>query len=150
MSQNSRSQNSRTRHRAARARGLAIIELLIVVVIVALLFAIAIPQFGRVQLRPVTKPDSVVGPNASGPLTVRVTGWRGRSVPGVPVRFEVSGRGGAVTPTTATTDSAGLATTTWIVRDTTKSVVFTASVDGQSARTSVPVRVAAAGPAARP
>jgi hypothetical protein len=143
------SQDSRGGKSGAHGRGLAIIELLIVLVIVALLFAIAIPQFSRVQLRPVTRPDSVVAPNASGPLTVRVTGWRGRTVPGVTVRFEATGRGGAVTPTTATTDSAGLAATTWIVRDTTKSVTFTASVDGQSARTSVPVRVSAAA-ASRP
>ena len=123
--------------------GLATIELLIVLVIEAILLAIAIPQFGRVQVRTVVAPDSVVAPNASGPLTVRVTGWRDRAVPGVTVRFEATGRGGAVTPTTATTDSTGTATTTWIVRDTASGIVFTAAVEGQKARASVPVRVAA-------
>ena len=123
--------------------GLAIIELLIVLVIVAILLAIAIPQFGRVQVRTVVAPDSVVAPNASGPLTVRVTGWRGRAVPGVTVHFEATGRGGAVTPTTAATDSTGTAATTWIVRDTASGIHFTAAVEGQKARASVPVRVAA-------
>lgn len=122
-------------------RGLAIVEMLVVFVIVALLFAIAIPQFSRVDVRPVVKPDSVVAPNASGPLSVRVVGWRGRAVPGATVRFEATGRGGAVTPTSAVTDSAGVATTTWIVRDTSRSVVFTAAVDGQKARVALPVRV---------
>jgi Tfp pilus assembly major pilin PilA len=125
------------------ARGLAIIELIIVLVIVTLLLAIAIPQFSRVEVRPVVAPDSVVAPNASGPLTVRVTSWRGRTVPGVTVRFEATGRGGAVTPTTAVTDSTGQATTTWIVRDTSTSAVFNASVEGQKARVSLPVRVSA-------
>jgi prepilin-type N-terminal cleavage/methylation domain-containing protein len=125
-------------------RGLAIVEMLIVLVIVALLFAIAIPQFSRVDVQPVTKPDTVVAPNASGPLSVRVVGWRGRAVPGATVRFEASGRGGAVTPTSAVTDSAGVATTTWIVRDTSRSVVFTAAVEGQKARVSLPVRVSGA------
>jgi prepilin-type N-terminal cleavage/methylation domain-containing protein len=130
------------RRRAGRG-GLAIIELLIVLVIVAILLAIAIPQFGRVQVRTVVAPDSVVAPNASGPLTVRVTGWRGRAVPGVTVHFEATGRGGAVTPTTAATDSGGTATTTWIVRDTASGIVFSAAVEGQKARAAVPVRVAA-------
>ncbi|MDQ3949183.1 MAG: Ig-like domain-containing protein [Gemmatimonadota bacterium] len=124
-------------------RGFSIIELLIVLVIVVILLAIAIPQFGRVELRPVAAPDSVVAPNASGPLTVRVTGWRGRPVPGVTVRFEATGRGGAVTPTSAVTDSAGRATTTWIVRDTSTSAVFVAAVEGQRARIAAPVRVSA-------
>ena len=128
--------------RRAPERGFSVIELLIVVVIVVILLAIAIPQFGRVELRPVVAPDSVVAPNASGPLTVRATGWRGRAVPGVTVRFEATGRGGAVTPTSAVTDSAGRATTTWIVRDTSTVAVFGASVPGQRARIAVPVRVA--------
>jgi hypothetical protein len=64
------------------------------------------------------------------------------------VRFEATGPGGAVTPTTAATDSTGMATTTWIVRDTASGVVFTAAVEGQKARASVPVRVAARPPAA--
>jgi len=128
--------------RALRS-GLAIVELVIVFVIVALLFAIAIPQFGRVELRAVAAPDSVVAPNASGPLTVRVTTWRGRAVPGATVRFEATGRGGAVTPTTAVTDSSGRATTTWIVRDTATAAVFGASVEGQRSRVSIPVRVSA-------
>lgn len=141
--------------RGAVARGFSIVELLIVLVIVVILVAIAIPQFGRVGLRPVVAPDSVVAPNASGPLTVRVTGWRGRPVPGVTVRFEATGRGGAVTPTSAVTDSAGRATTTWIVRDTSTAAVFGASVEGQRARIAVPVRVspgrgASAAPAATP
>jgi prepilin-type N-terminal cleavage/methylation domain-containing protein len=129
--------------RRAPARGFSIIELLIVLVIVVILLAIAIPQFGRVQLRTTAGPDSVVAPNASGPLTIRVTGWRGRPVPGVTVRFEATGRGGAVTPTSAVTDSSGRATTTWIVRDTSTVAVFGASVQGQRARVAVPVRVAA-------
>jgi Tfp pilus assembly protein FimT len=124
-------------------RGLAIVEILIVLVIVALLFAIAIPQFSRVAVRPVVQPDSVVVTNASGPLSVRVVGWRGRAVPGVTVRFEATGRGGAVTPTSAVTDSGGLASTTWIVRDTSRSVVFSASIEGQKSRVTVPVRVSA-------
>jgi prepilin-type N-terminal cleavage/methylation domain-containing protein len=141
--------------RGAVARGFSIVELLIVLVIVVILVAIAIPQFGRVGLRPAVAPDSVVAPNASGPLTVRVTGWRGRPVPGVTVRFEATGRGGAVTPTSAVTDSAGRATTTWIVRDTSTAAVFGASVEGQRARIAVPVRVSAgrrasAAPAAAP
>lgn len=130
-----------TLERRAPARGFSIVELLIVFVIVVILVAIAIPQFGRVGLRPVVAPDSVVAPNASGPLTVRVTGWRGRPVRGVTVRFEATGRGGAVTPTSAVTDSAGRATTTWIVRDTATAAVFGASVEGQRSRITVPVRV---------
>jgi prepilin-type N-terminal cleavage/methylation domain-containing protein len=129
--------------RKAPAHGFSVIELVIVLVIVVILLAIAIPQFGRVGLRPVVAPDSVVAPNASGPLTVRVTGWRGRPVPGITVHFEATGRGGAVTPTSAVTDSAGLATTTWIVRDTSTSAVFGAAVEGQKARVDVPVRVPA-------
>jgi prepilin-type N-terminal cleavage/methylation domain-containing protein len=129
--------------RVARERGFSIIELLIVLVIVVILAAIAIPQFSRVQLRRVAAPDSVVAPNASGPLTVRVTGWRGRPVPGMTVRFEATGRGGAVTPTSAVTDSAGRATTTWIVRDTSTATTFVAAVEGQRGRVAVPVRVSA-------
>ena len=141
--------------RSAPARGFSVVELLIVLVIVVILVAIAIPQFGRVQLRPVVAPDSVVAPNASGPLTVRVTGWRGRPVPGVTVRFEATGRGGAVTPTSAVTDSAGRATTTWIVRDSSTSAVFAAAVQGQRSRVALPVRVslgrgASTAPAAAP
>jgi prepilin-type N-terminal cleavage/methylation domain-containing protein len=127
----------------APARGFSIVELLIVIVIMVILVAIAIPQFGRVRLRTTAAPESVVAPNASGPLTVRVTGWRGRPVPGVTVRFEATGRGGAVTPTSAVTDSAGRATTTWIVRDTSTAAVFGASVQGQRSRVAVPVRVSA-------
>jgi prepilin-type N-terminal cleavage/methylation domain-containing protein len=129
--------------RGALERGFSVIELLIVLVIVVILLAIAIPQFGRVELRPVVAPDSVVAPNASGSLTIRATGWRGRPAPGVTVRFEATGRGGAVTPTSAVTDSAGRATTTWIVRDTSTSTVFVATVEGQRARAAVPVRVSA-------
>jgi prepilin-type N-terminal cleavage/methylation domain-containing protein len=129
--------------RGALERGFSVIELLIVLVIVVILLAIAIPQFGRVELRPVVAPDSVVAPNASGPFTIRATGWRGRPAPGVTVRFEATGRGGAVTPTSAVTDSAGRATTTWIVRDTSTSTVFVATVEGQRARAAVPVRVSA-------
>jgi prepilin-type N-terminal cleavage/methylation domain-containing protein len=130
--------------------GFSVIELLIVLVIVVILLAIAIPQFGRVQLRPVVTPDSVVAPNASGRLTVRATGWRGRPAPGITVRFEATGRGGAVTPTSAVTDSAGQATTTWIVLDTTTSATFVATVEGQRARVAVPVRVSARGATAVP
>jgi prepilin-type N-terminal cleavage/methylation domain-containing protein len=129
--------------RGALERGFSVIELLIVLVIMVILLAIAIPQFGRVELRPVVAPDSVVAPNASGPLTVRVTGWRGRPASGVTVRFEATGRGGAVTPTSAVTDSAGQATTTWIVRDTSTSAVFVVAAEGQRARLAVPVRVSA-------
>jgi prepilin-type N-terminal cleavage/methylation domain-containing protein len=136
--------------RRAVAHGFSVIELLIVLVIVVILLAIAIPQFGRVQLRPVTVPDSVVAANASGPLTVRATGWRGRPAPGVTVRFEATGRGGAVTPTSAVTDSAGQATTTWIVRDTSTSTVFVATVEGQRSRVALPVRVFAGRSATTP
>jgi Tfp pilus assembly major pilin PilA len=129
--------------RRALERGFSVVELLIIFVIVAILVAIAIPQFGRVNVRPVVVPDSVAAPNASGPLTVRVTGWRGRPVPGVTVRFEATGRGGAVTPTSAVTDSGGQATTTWIVRDTSTVTVFRATVEGQRARVAAPVRVSA-------
>jgi prepilin-type N-terminal cleavage/methylation domain-containing protein len=127
----------------ALARGFSVIELLIVLVIVVLLLAIVIPQFGRVELSTVAGPGPVAAANASGPLTVRVTGWRGRPVRGVTVRFEATGRGGAVTPTSGVTDSAGQATTTWIVRDTSTSVVFVATVEGQRSQVRVPVRVSA-------
>jgi prepilin-type N-terminal cleavage/methylation domain-containing protein len=136
--------------RRAHERGFSIIELLIVLVILVILAAIAIPQFSRVQLRSLAAPDSVVAPNASGPLTIRVAGWRGRPVRGVTVRFEATGRGGAVTPTSAVTDSAGQATTTWIVRDTSTAATFVATVDGQRSRIAVPVRVSAARAAAVP
>jgi prepilin-type N-terminal cleavage/methylation domain-containing protein len=136
--------------RRANRRAFSIIELLIVLVILVILAAIAIPQFSRVQLRSVAAPDSVVAPNASGPLTIRVTGWRGRPVPGVTVRFEATGRGGAVTPTSAVTDSAGQATTTWIVRDTSTATTFVATIEGQRSRVAVPVRVSAARAAVAP
>jgi prepilin-type N-terminal cleavage/methylation domain-containing protein len=139
-----------TRAGPARERGFSPIEMVIVLVIVAILLAIAIPQFGRTEVRAVVAPDSVVAPNASGALSVRVTGWRGRPVPGATVRFEATGRGGAVTPTSVVTDSAGRATPTWIVRDTMTRTTFVASVEGQRSRVALPVRVARPRAAAAP
>lgn len=97
--------------RAVRS-GFTISEIVIVLVIIAILLLITIPQFTRPNLAAVTVPDSLVAPNASGAVAVRVTSRRGTPQRGVIVRFEVQGRG-TVTPDEVPTDSAGLATAAW-------------------------------------
>lgn len=54
-----------------------------------------------------------VGAQLPQPLTVKVTDSKGRGVPGVPVDFSVSSLGGSVTPTSASTNADGVASSRW-------------------------------------
>ena len=106
-------------------------ETVIVLVIIALLLLIAIPQFTRPSVAAVTAPDSVVAPSATGPIAVRVMS-RGASQSGVMVRFEAEGKG-RVVPAEATTDSAGVARSTWTAAADTGELVVTVRAGGRAA-----------------
>lgn len=59
-----------------------------------------------------------VGAPLPQPAVVRLTDLNGQPVPGVPVTFAVTGGGGSVTQTQATSTSAGLAQATWTLGTT--------------------------------
>ena len=133
--------------RAAR-NGFTISEIVIVLVIIAILLLITIPQFTRPNLEVVTVPDSLVAPNASGAVAVRVTSRGGAPQRGVMVRFEAQGRG-TVSPEEAATDSAGVATTTWRAMPDTGALTIRARAAGR-AQPEVVLRTRVRAPSAAP
>ncbi len=67
------------------------------------------------------------------PLQVKVKDAQGNPIPGVVVSFSDGGAGGVVSPSTATTDSTGIATTTYTTGTKAGTVMITASASGLSA-----------------
>jgi hypothetical protein len=116
--------------RAAR-RGFSILETVAILVIIAILLLIVIPQFTRPSLAAVAGPDSVVTPGSFGKLAVKVTSAQGAPQRGVTVRFEVEGKGG-VNPVEASTDSTGVAHTTWQAATDTGELNVTARAAGRA------------------
>jgi len=140
--------------RTAR-NGFSIFETVAILIILALLLLIVIPQFTRPTLAAVLAPDSVVAPGSFGKLSVKVSNSSGRPQRGVTVRFEVEGKG-SVSPSEASTDSAGVAQTIWQAAADTGALSVTARAAGRSRpalviHTSVrgPVAAAPGAPAAR-
>ena len=93
-------------------RGLTVLELVIIVIIIGLLLLIAVPRFTAPSLATMATPDSVVAPNATGEVAVKVTSRRGAPQRGVKIQFESTGSG-TVTPSEVETDSTGTAKATW-------------------------------------
>jgi hypothetical protein len=93
-------------------RGLTVLELVIIIIIIGVLLLIAVPRFTAPTLVSMAAPDSVVAPNATGEVAVKVTSRRGAPQPGVKIQFEATGRG-TVTPEEVVTDSTGTARATW-------------------------------------
>ena len=136
----------------AASSGFTTSEIVIALVIVAILLLIAIPQFSRPNLTTVTAPDSVVSPEASGTIAVRVTSRGGAPQRGVSVTFEAQGKG-SVTPAEVRTDSAGVATSIWRAAPDTGAVSITVRAAGRARPEIVlrtRVRGAASVPLARP
>jgi hypothetical protein len=137
-------------------RGIAVMELVVVALIVIVLLAIAIPRFTRPTLDLVSGPAASVAPGATGALAVRVTSWRGAALADVPVVFE-PGEGMAVTPTTARTDSSGVATATWFAGPAPGERTIVAHLEGRltpsvriAVRATAPRAPAVAPPSATP
>lgn len=95
-----------------RQRAFTVFEVVIILLIIAVLLAIAIPQFTAPTLTTVSAPDSVVASGSAGPVAVRVSRRGGASQAGVRVRFETEGKG-EVIPAEVVTDSTGVATSEW-------------------------------------
>src|SRR3954468_1284780 len=93
-------------------RGLTVLELVIIVIIIGLLLLIVVPRFTGPTLVSMTAPDSVVAPNATGEVAVKVTNRSGAPQQGVKIQFEATGKG-TVTPEEVQTDSTGTARATW-------------------------------------
>lgn len=129
--------------------GFSILETIAILVIIAILLLIAIPQFTRPTLAAVAVPDSVVAPGSFGPLAIKVLSSSGVPQRGVPVRFEVEGKG-SVTPAEASTDSTGVARVLWQAAPDTGTLIVTARAAGR-ARPTVVIRARVRGqPAAAP
>jgi hypothetical protein len=116
--------------RAVR-RGFSVFETVAILVIIAILLLIVIPQFTRPSLVAVSGPDSVVAPASFGNLAVKVTNGGGTPQRGVSVRFEVEGKGN-VSPTEASTDSAGVAHVVWQASPDTGTLNVTARAAGRA------------------
>lgn len=116
--------------------GFSILETVAILVIIALLLLIVIPQFTKPSLAAVAGPDSAVTPGSFGALAVKVTSSTGTPQRGVTVRFEVEGKG-SVTPVEASTDSTGVAHTTWQAAADTGSLSVTARAAGRARPTVV-------------
>jgi len=121
--------------RSAR-RGFSILETVAILIIIALLLLIVIPQFTKPSLAAVAGPDSVVAPGTFGAIAVKVTTANGTPQRGVTVRFEVEGKG-SVNPVEASTDSTGIARTTWQAAADTGALDVTARAAGRARPTVV-------------
>jgi hypothetical protein len=120
----------------AERRGFSILETVAILVIIALLLLIVIPQFTKPTLAAVAGPDAVVAPGTFGALAVKVTSSNGTPQRGVTVRFEVEGKG-SVTPAEVSTDSTGVARTTWQAAPDTGALNVTARAAGRARPTVV-------------
>jgi hypothetical protein len=112
-------------------RGFSVFETVAILVIIAILLLIVIPQFTRPSLAAVSGPDSVVAPASFGNLAVKVTDGRGTPQRGATVQFEVEGKGN-VSPTEASTDSAGVAHVVWQASPDTGTLNVTARAAGRA------------------
>jgi hypothetical protein len=81
----------------------------------------------------------LIGTQLSTPLTVKVTTSAGAAVKGALVNFAVASGAASVTPTSATTDSSGVAKTSVKLGTTAGAVQITASVAGTSLSTTFSV-----------
>ena len=72
------------------------------------------------------------------PLTAQVTDLYGNAIPNVPVTWAVTAGGGSLTSTTATTNSTGLATTTWTLGRVGGGTVNTVTATVQSVTGTIP------------
>ncbi|MDB4891169.1 MAG: hypothetical protein JWL61_3024 [Gemmatimonadetes bacterium] len=79
--------------------------------------------------------SAVVGTAVAAAPTVLVQDGDGRAVAGATVSFAVTSGGGSVTPTTATTNANGVATTAWTLGTIAGANVLTASSGNTSAKT---------------
>lgn len=116
--------------------GFSILETVAILVIIALLLLIVIPQFTKPSLAAVSGPNSAVTPGSFGAIAVKVSSPTGTPQRGVTVRFEVEGKG-SVTPVEASTDSTGVAHTTWQAAADTGSLTVTARAAGRARPTVV-------------
>lgn len=120
----------------APRNGFSILETVAILVIIALLLLIVIPQFTKPSLAAVSGPNSAVTPGSFGAIAVKVSSPTGTPQRGVTVRFEVEGKG-SVTPIEASTDSTGVAHTTWQAAADTGSLTVTARAAGRARPTVV-------------
>jgi len=79
--------------------------------------------------------SATVGTALSNPFVVTVLDSGGKPAPGASVTFAVASGGGSTTPTTATTDAVGQASTTLTLGETAGTNTVTASVSGLDAVT---------------
>ena len=101
--------------------GLSIVEILIIIVILGILFSIAYPHIKRIaggrtvpaRLVWVTPADSALASEAPSEMAVRAEDAGGKPVAGVPVEFQAQAGERELMRGTATTDSSGVARTTW-------------------------------------